>query len=106
MKILLDECVPRKLSPLLIGHEVWTVPKAGLAGLENGKLLAEAAYNFDLFLTVDRNLTFQQNMTSLPIKVLVVQAMSNKLDDLKLLVPKILATLSTSLEDQVTFVKG
>lgn len=107
MKILLDECVPRKLSRFLPGHEILTVPQAGLAGLENGKLLAAAsANNFELFLTVDSNLTFQQNISILPLNVLVLRCHSNKLDDLKSLVPKIMEFLSRPIVKQVTFIEG
>jgi predicted nuclease of predicted toxin-antitoxin system len=107
VKILLDECVPRKLSKLLPGHEISTAPQAGLAGLENGKLLAAArSHNFELFLTVDRNLTFQQNISILPLNVLVLRCHSNKLDDLKSLVPQIIEFLSKPVVNQVTFIEG
>lgn len=107
MKILLDECVPRKLSKFLPGQDISTVPQAGLAGLENGKLLAAArAHNFELFLTVDSNLSFQQNILILPLNVLVLRCHSNKLDDLKSLVPQIIEFLSKPVVNQVTFIEG
>ena len=56
MKILLDECVPARLSRLLSQHEVITAQKAGWAGIKNGELLRRAAADFDAFVTVDRNL--------------------------------------------------
>jgi len=63
MKILLDECIPRKLKNSFPGHECQTVPEAGLAGQKNGLLLslAEGA-GFDLFITIDKGLQYQQNL--------------------------------------------
>ena len=90
MRILLDEPVPRRLGPLLAGHEVTTVPKSGWAGIKNGKLLALAATDFDVFVTTDRNIEFQQNLATLPIAILVLVAASNRLEDIEPLVPKVL----------------
>lgn len=59
MRVLLDECVPRALRNELPGHDVKTVAEAGWAGAKNGKLLQLAATQFDLLLTVDRNLEYQ-----------------------------------------------
>ena len=64
MRVLLDECVPRKLKAELADHEVITVTENGWSGFKNGALLAIAALEFDIFLTVDQNLTFQQNLKS------------------------------------------
>ncbi|HEY4083502.1 MAG TPA: DUF5615 family PIN-like protein [Burkholderiaceae bacterium] len=79
MHILLDEDVPRRLGALLVGHEVSTVPACGWAGVKNGKLLALAGSRIDVFLTMDRNLEFQQNLSTLPVAVLVVEALSNRM---------------------------
>src|SRR6266849_1991569 len=65
MRVLLDECVPRALRRELLGHEVKTVAEAGWAGVQNGELLQLAAKQFDLLLTVDRNLEYQQNFAGL-----------------------------------------
>ena len=94
MRILLDEDLPRRFGVLLIGHEYSTVPRSRWAGVKNGKLLALAATKFDVFLTMDQNLEFQQNLATLPIAVLVVKALSNRIEDLVLLVPAILKELS------------
>ena len=94
MRILLDEDLPRRLGALLVGHECSTVPRSGWAGIKNGKLLALAATRFDVFLTMDRNLEFQQNMASIPIAVLVVEAVSNRMEHLVPLVPAILMELN------------
>lgn len=62
MKILLDECIDRKLARELVDYEIKTVPQMGWAGIKNGQLLALAEAEFDIFITVDRNLSFQQNL--------------------------------------------
>ena len=94
MRILLDECLPHKLGSLLIGHEVVPVGKAGWAGIKNGKLLALAQESFDVFLTIDQNLSAQQNLISFHIAVVVLTSKSNKLSRLEPLVPKLLELLS------------
>ena len=94
MRILLDEPVPRRLGSLLVGHEATTVPKTGWAGIKNGKLLALAATKFDVFLTTDQNIEFQQNLATLPIAVLVVVARSNRLRDIEPLLSGILTELN------------
>ena len=88
MRLLLDECVPARLSRALAGHEVLTVGTAGWSGVKNGKLLALAAAKFDAFITVDKNLPYQQNSANLPIAVLVLDARSNELHHLLPLVPR------------------
>jgi predicted nuclease of predicted toxin-antitoxin system len=93
MKILLDECVDRRLAKDIPGHFVKTVPQMGWATIKNGELLALAEKEFDVFITVDRNLSFQQNLSKFNIAVLVLQANSNRLADLKPLAPKVLSIL-------------
>ena len=80
MRILLDEDLPRRLGALLVGHEASTVQRSGWSGIKNGELLALAAARFDVFLTMDGNLEFQQNLATLPIAVLVVEAVSNRME--------------------------
>jgi len=78
----------------LAGHEVTTVPKSGWAGIQNGRLLALAASQFDVFLTTDQSIEFQQNLSALPIAILVVVAKSNRMKDIEPLVPEILKALN------------
>jgi hypothetical protein len=94
MRILLDEPVPRRLGALLVGHEYETVQRSGWAGVKNGRLLALAASKFDAFLTTDQNIEFQQNLSALPIAILVVVAKSNRMRDIEPLVSDILRSLS------------
>ena len=93
MKILLDECVDRRLAKDLPGHLVKSVPQMRWATIKNGELLALAEKEFDVFITVDSNLSFQQNLSKFNIAVLVLRAPSNRLADLKPLVPKVLSIM-------------
>lgn len=104
MKLILDECIDRRLTKEFIGYEIKTVPQMGWAGNKNGKLLALIEKEFDIFITVDRNLSFQQNLSQFNIAVVVLQAKSNRLMDLKPLVPKILDILSTVVKGQAVVV--
>jgi hypothetical protein len=89
MKLLLDECVTRTLKRDLVGHEVLTVVEAGFTGLKNGALLQAASGGFDVLITVDRNLEYQQNIDRLQIAVLVVVAQGITYDHLKPMVSQI-----------------
>ena len=93
MRILLDEDVPRRLGALLTGHEVSTVQRMGWTGVKNGRLLGLAATEFDVFVTMDGNLEYQQNLSSLPIAVLVIAAVSNRMEHIAPLVPNVLQEL-------------
>ena len=66
MRLLLDECVPRPLKKAFADHEILTVEKAGFKGLKNGALLRAASVDFDVLITVDKNIEHQQNTGSLP----------------------------------------
>lgn len=76
MRILLDECLPRRLKRDLAGHEVRSVPEMGWAGKTNGALLSVAQTDFDVFLTVDRNLSFQQDINKFNIAVVIPEVLS------------------------------
>lgn len=93
MKLLLDECVVRDLKKDLVGHEVSTAVEAGFGGLENGELLRAASSQYDVLITVDRNLPFQQNIGSRQIAVLILLATGITYEDLKPLVPQVLNKL-------------
>jgi hypothetical protein len=102
MRVLLDECVPRNLKSRLIGRECRTVPEEGLAGSKNGELLSRAEKaGFDVFLTLDRGIEFQQNLQSRRIAVLVVRVGSSRLADLLPHVPEVLKTLESVRPGQV-----
>ena len=89
MRLLLDEAVPARLRRSLPGHAVRTVVEMGWSGVKNGKLLALAAAEFDAFVTVDKNLPYQQNVSTLPVAVVVLDTVSIELPALLPLVPKL-----------------
>jgi predicted nuclease of predicted toxin-antitoxin system len=93
MRLLLDECVPRRLRRDFVDHTVSTVEEAGFKGLKNGQLLSAAAGNFDVLVTVDKNIPFQQNLRTLDISILILVTVSNRYQDLKALAPKALDAL-------------
>lgn len=95
MRILLDESLPRPLVHSLIGHDVSTVRDESWTSLTNGALLRQAANIFDVVLTADQNIEFQQNLTTLPLAVVVMVAESNRLESLEPLVPAVLEALKT-----------
>jgi hypothetical protein len=78
----------------------------GWAGVENGQLLALAQAEFDVFITVERNLSFQQNLPQFNIAVIVLQSPSNRLAELKLLAPEVLAILATAAKGQATVISA
>ena len=102
MRILLDECIDGRIAKEIEGHDVVTVPQAGWAGIKNGELLTRAQAQFDAFVTVDRNLAFQQNIPQFTIAVIVLQAPTNRLRDLRPLLPKLLQTISTAPKGAVS----
>lgn len=104
MRVLLDECVDWRLSRDIAGHDVKTARQMGWATIANGESLALAAERFDVFVTVDRNLSFQQNLVSYRIAVLVLRAPTNRLADLRQLVPELLAALTTAQPGTATYV--
>ncbi len=96
MRILLDECVPKRLRRELSGHNVRTVPEMSWAGKKNGELLSlMGPAGFEVFLTVDQNLAHQQNLRTAGVAVIVLVAASNRITDLVPLMPKALAALAT-----------
>jgi hypothetical protein len=106
VRVLLDECLPRRLKRELVGHDARTAPEMGWASKTNGELLALAAPAFDVFLTSDRNLSYQQNVSALDIAVVVLVARSNNIEDLRPLVPKILAVLESPERGRVTVLES
>ena len=89
MRLRLDESVPSRLRRALPAHEVRTVVEMGWSGVKNGKLLTLAANDFYAFITVDKNLPFQQNVTELPVAVVVLDTVSSELPALLPLVPNL-----------------
>ena len=95
MRILLDESLPRPLGKFLTGHDVSTVREQGWASLSNGTLPREAGTRFEVLLTADQNIEFQQNLATLPLAVVVLVAESNRLESFEPLVFDLLDALAT-----------
>ena len=102
MKVLLDECLPRDLRNHLGDHECQTVPQARLAGLANGQLLTLAERSgWQVLLTMDRGIPYQQNLARRAISIIVIRAQSNRLADLLPYIPAILSAIRTLKPGQV-----
>lgn len=106
MRILLDECVDWRLARDIVGHDVKSARQMGWNTLRNGELLALASGQFDVFLTVDRNLSFQQNLPTFDIAVLVLRSKSNRLSELQRLIPHLHASLAVLRRGTVAYVGG
>ena len=88
MKILLDECVTKRMKPYLSDYEVYTVTEMRWNGLKNGKLMALCIdNNFDLLLTIDKNLLFQQKIDKFKLTVVVLDSLTSKIEELILFIP-------------------
>ncbi|PYS90679.1 MAG: hypothetical protein DMF62_04415 [Acidobacteria bacterium] len=95
MKLLLDECVTNDLIVDFIGRDVSTIDDAGFKGLKNGKLLEAASVHFDVLVTVDQNLQFQQNIKNFDIAIVVLKARRVTLPFLRPLVPRALQAIES-----------
>ena len=104
MNVLLDECVPARLGRLLTGHSVTTVPRHGWAGIKNGDLLRLVEKEFEVFVTVDRQLSVQQDLTDFDIAVVLILSRSNRLEDIRPLVPELLGAISRATGKALTSV--
>jgi hypothetical protein len=104
MRVLLDECVPKRLRTELTAHAVRTVAEMGWSGIKNGQLLQKAASDFDCFLTVDRNLQFQQHIDALPLAVLVIQAVDNRIETLRPLMVAVRQALTSIAANELKVV--
>lgn len=93
MRVLLDESLPHDLAAELPGHDVRPVSTQGWGGLENGELLQRARPEFDVFVTMDQNLPYQQNLQAIGMPVVLIHARSNRMADLRPLIPAILAAI-------------
>ncbi|PYS78285.1 MAG: hypothetical protein DMF67_13165 [Acidobacteria bacterium] len=106
MKVLLDECVTRYLKRDFSAHEVFTVEEAGFKGLKNGRLLQAASGQYDALVTVDQNLTYQQNLKSFHIAVVVLAAMRSTYPMLRPLMSEVLDALDRIRPGDVVVVKA
>ena len=101
MKVLIDENLPRKLAGHLKGHECRTVAECGWAGKKNGELLSLAEPEFDVLLTLDKNIPYQQDLKLGRIAILIVRAHSNRIQDLLPVIPDCLVALRSIKPGQI-----
>ena len=104
MKILLDECVDRRLARDLVGHLITTVPKMGWAGIKNGALLALGEKEFDAFVTVDRQIAVEQDLREFKIPVILLRARTNRLEDIRPLAAELLEKLPRATAGELTII--
>jgi predicted nuclease of predicted toxin-antitoxin system len=105
MKVLLDECLPKKLKrEIADGCVILTVPEQGWASKKNGELLRLAATEFDIFITIDNNLSAQQNLTKVDLAVIVLSAPNNRLETLKPLVPRIKEAIASIKVGEIVYI--
>ena len=95
MRILLDECFPKKLKRELPGYEVKMVQEMGWSGRKNGALLSLAAPAFDVLITVDQSLRYQQNLGRFEIGIVALKAVSNRIEHLAPLMPQVRSALTS-----------
>jgi len=107
MKVLLDECVPRPVKFDFIGHDIDHVTEMGWSSIKNGKLLGLAVgAGFEVLVTTDQNLQYQQNLRNFKIGIIVLIAKSNRIDDLQPLVPEALNVMKGITAGQLIEVKA
>lgn len=96
MKILLDGCVTKHLKPHLTDHEVSTVREMQWSGIKNGKLMTLCVeHSFDILLTIDKNLQYQQNLGRHPLTIIVRNSFTSKVDELVTFLPAFRTQLAT-----------
>jgi predicted nuclease of predicted toxin-antitoxin system len=101
MRVLLDECVNPRVKEAFPNHEIQTVKSMGWAGITNGKLIALAQQNFDVFVTVDQNLEHQQNLTKLALGLIVVTVPDNNIRYFRPIFPQLLNAVESVRPGQV-----
>jgi hypothetical protein len=102
MRVLLDECLPKRLKrEFNPPHSALSVAEVGWSGITNGRLLSLAAPKFDVFLTSDTNLEFQQNLKDLSLTIVVLFAPSNDITVLAPLIPAVIQALADAKPGQV-----
>ena len=106
MRLLFDEGTPWPLRHYLPGHEVWTTQYRGWDGKSNGELLVLARDEFDVLITVDQSIPYQQNITERDVAVVILEAGTNDMEDLIPLVPELLDRLHTLRRGEVVRIEA
>ena len=106
MRVLLDENLPVDLAAELVGHDVATVSDLGWQGVKNGELLQRIQGTYEVLVTIDQNLEFQQNISSLDLCVVLAVAPSNRMVHLRPIIPALLQAIETGRSDELLRVVG
>jgi hypothetical protein len=102
--VFLDECIDWRLAHDIVGHDVKTARQTGWTTIQNGALLTLASQHFDVCVTLDRNLSFQQNLDSFSIAVVVLKAKTSRLTDLKPLLPNLMVAIESAQSGAAKFI--
>jgi predicted nuclease of predicted toxin-antitoxin system len=107
MKVLLDECLPKRLKRELPGHDVTRVQEMGWAGIKNGALirLIQSA-GFEVFVTIDGNLEYQQNLRAINFAIIVLSASDNTFDTLRPLMAEVMGALQTIKATEIVHINA
>jgi predicted nuclease of predicted toxin-antitoxin system len=105
VNVLLDENLDWRLSRELPDHQVDSVPLIGWSGLKNGELLAKAEKQYEVLITMDSNMSHQQNLQKFQIAIIALRALSNRLADTRPLMPKVLTVLTTAKPGTLTVIQ-
>jgi hypothetical protein len=105
MRVLLDECLPRKLKQEVHADFVRTVPEMGWASTKNGALLHLAQQDFDIFLTNDQSIEHQQNLKLFDLAIIVLVAPTNDIEDLKPLIPEANKAIKNISSREIRYIK-
>jgi hypothetical protein len=106
VRVYLDECIDWRLARDIVGHDVKTARQMGWTTIQNGALLSLASQHFDVFVTLDQNLSFQQNLESFSIAVIVLNAKTSRLTDLKPLIPNLLVAIDSTQSGAIKFISA
>lgn len=101
MRLLLDECSPRRLRKDFPGHVVSTIEQARLKGLKNGALLQAASNDFDVLVTVDKNIEYQQNPDKLPMTILILSVRNIRYESILPLLPRALESIESVSDNKI-----
>jgi hypothetical protein len=96
MRIILDECLPRRVLRDIPDHHVTTVPRQGWAGITNGALLTRITSDFDIFITMDSNIVHQQNLKGLQVCLIVLHGPNSRYETLQPLLPQIRSAIANA----------
>jgi hypothetical protein len=103
-RVILDECLPHDLRHALAGFRVETAAYAKVAGLTNGRLLDAIQGRLDVLVTVDSSLSYQQNLSGRGLAIVVLHAVTNRIEDLRPLLPALLSALNSIKSEEITHV--